>query len=132
MGSLWIKRGIIMYRIMKIYYEITTGELIWMTSYNYEAVVDFESDYSVVKVLNDRVKESIGLLILENGLYHQDFEEGSLKGVDPVTLVPLFEYHDPEEPGVIRRPLTVEVDELRDDLNESVMELSMLIAMGGM
>lgn len=104
-----------MYKVMKIYYDKVTGVKLWDVSYNQPAVVDFERDYATVIDLKMRVKESIGLLVLENGQYAQEFAESNGYRVNPVTKTLEFSYPDPNEPEVPQpfvKPLSVVVDDV--------------------
>lgn len=132
-----------MYKIKKIYYDNSTGEILHHCTYDQVVPVDFDHDYNTVIDLNIRLKETIELLILKDGAYAQDFSEGRLIGVNLETKVPIFEYYNPEnpsEPIVTEKPLSVEVSELKaenerlmqEDLNnkEAIAELYIL-SMGG-
>lgn len=123
-----------MYKIMKIYYDKVTGERLWDNSFNDNTLIDFDRDYEVVKELNNRVKESIGLLVLENGQYEQDFKESTNFRVNVTTKTLEFSYPDPnapEAPPVFVQPLTEQVDKLkeRQDATENAL-LDLLL--GGM
>lgn len=108
-----------MYKLMKIYYDKTTGDRIWDVSYNQDTVVNFDHDYETVIDLNSRVKDSIGLLVLENGEYEQDFAEGRLIGVDLEKKIPLFAYPNPEDPGQELTPLVPLSEEVIRLTNEN-------------
>jgi hypothetical protein len=117
-----------MYKLMKIYYDKMTGEVIWYVKYFHQAIIDFDHDYEVVKELNERVKESIGLLVLENGQYSQDFDECDGFRVNPETLELEFSYPDPNatEPQelVYQKPLTEQIMELKTENQELRAELA--------
>lgn len=105
-----------MYKVMKIYYDRSTGEVLHTSSYNYIVEPDFDADYEVILSLKERAKESINLLVLKDGAYAQDFTEGRLIGVDLETKMPKFEYANPDnttEPITPAKPLTVQIEEAR-------------------
>lgn len=119
-----------MYKIMKIYYDKVTGEVIWSVSHNQDITVDFDRDYSTMKVLNERVKESLELMILKDGQYEQDFAGSNGVRVNVETKALEFSYPDPNEPEappIYQAPLSESVSLLEQEnamLQMSVMELS--------
>lgn len=119
-----------MYKTLKIYYEKETGEIIHQAFYNYEIKPNLDSDYANLIALNSRVKESIALLVLRNGAYAQDFQEGRLIKIDPESQELIFEYPNPEnpdEPIIPDKPLSVEIDEVKQEnklLQQSLLELT--------
>ncbi|MFZ0576878.1 MAG: hypothetical protein WAM41_05150 [Psychrobacillus psychrotolerans] len=125
-----------MYKIMKIYYDKVTGEVVWNVSYNQDMPVDFDHDYATVKTLSERTKESMDFLILRDGQYEGDFLESNNYRVNPQTKELEFSYpnpNEPESPQVFRKPLIEEVERLKsEDLNnkEAIAELY-LLSMGG-
>lgn len=148
-----------MYKIMKIYYDKVTGEVVWGVSYNQDIIVDFDHDFSTMKVLNEREKESMELMLLHDGQFSQDFSECNGYRVNVTTQTLEFSYPDPNEPElppIYQKPLSKVVavleqensmiqmgmmemtlyaatqDERLQTQENAVMELSMLIAGGGM
>lgn len=106
---------------MKIYYDKITGERIWDMSYNQQTKVDFNHDYEVVRELNVRTKESIGLLVLENGAYEQDFADSNGFRVNVATKTLEFSYPDPnhpEAPQVFETPLTDQIKILKQEQSQ--------------
>ncbi|MDF1510832.1 TolA protein [Bacillus phage vB_Bacillus_1020A] len=87
-----------MYKVAKIYYVKTSGEVIHQSRYNFNLEPNFDEDYESFKSLNSRTKESIALLVLRDGEYAQSFQEGTLFKVDPETQELTFEYPNPENP----------------------------------
>lgn len=61
----------------KVYYDLLNGEGLSHQSYGREVEIDFEHDYQSIKDLNDRVKNTVGLIILTNNQYAQDFIESN-------------------------------------------------------
>jgi hypothetical protein len=125
---------VILYKTMKIYYDIVTGERIWDNSYNQSTTIDFNHDYAVVGELKVRVKESIGLLVLENGLYAQDFAECNGYRVNVATRELEFSYPVPGEPQAeptFQKPLSEQVKELETKLTATQEAVDFLL-MGGM
>ncbi|PAE21956.1 hypothetical protein [Robertmurraya siralis] len=86
------------YKVMKIYYDKVTGEVLFDQAYNYVPVLNFDNDYANLTSLKQRTKESIALLVLRDGEYAQSFQEGTLIKVDPETQELTFEYPNPENP----------------------------------
>lgn len=121
-----------MYTAKKIYYDNATGVVIWDPSYNQSTTVDFEHDYLTVLELNERVKSSIGLLVLDNGLFSQDFSECTGYRVNVVTKELEFSYPDPnvpEAPPVFLKPLTEQVEDLRTQLKTTNDTVDFLLGM---
>lgn len=103
-----------MYKVMKIYYDKITGEILHQSSYGYVTEPNFDDDYENLFSLNSRVRESIALLVLRDGAYAQDFREGRLIRIDPGSLELIFEYpnpENPEEPIVPSKPFEEQLSE---------------------
>lgn len=109
-----------MYWSKRIYYDITTGEVIRDTG-GFESSLDrYTVDYevSLFKELTERNRETFEVLELEPEQYEQDFTESIGYRVNPETLELEFSYPDPNEPEVpqeFRPPLSTEVDELKQE-----------------
>lgn len=116
-----------MYKIMKIYYDKTTGEQLWAASYNQSTTVDFDHDYNNVIDLKSRDKDSIGLLLLKDGQYAQDFAESVGYRVNPETKTLEFSYSDPdlptEEDLIYQAPLSEQVRILELELGSTKDQL---------
>lgn len=123
-----------MYRVMKIYYDKVTGEVVWNVSYNEDVTVDFDRDYETVKTLNERTKESLALLVLHDGKYEQDFKESLSHRINVTTKELEFYYPDPNKPSVepVYRPsMSEELEKMKARLKQSEEALDFLL-MGGM
>ena len=127
-----------LYKTKKIYYLKSSGEVIWDVSYMQKTSVDFDVDYEESFTLGQYQKERIGLLVLEDSQYAQDFDECNGYRVNPETKELEFSYPDPNEPGVppvYQKPLSEEVEELKAaqaETDSTVLELMETILLGGM
>lgn len=104
----------------KIYYDKATGNVIVDTKEHSGFVIKTtkEQDFETYVQLSERNPETVGLLELEYGQYAEDFAEANGYRVNPETLELEFSYpdpNDPEQPPVFQRPLSVEVEELRQE-----------------
>jgi len=126
----------------KIYYDLTTGNVIVDTGERSGFVRETtqEEDFATYRALAERVQDTVGCLQLEYGQYAQDFAECKSYRVNPDTLELEFSYPDPSETEptepVYRKPLSIEVDELKQsdiENKQAITELTMMIAspMGG-
>jgi hypothetical protein len=129
-----------MAKLRKIYYDKTTGNVIYACSFNEEYIdTTFDHDYETIKELHARTKESIGLIRLENGEYEEDFRQCNGYRVNPETLELEFSYPDPNatEPqeSVFVKPLTEQIEELRQENITTLLALTevyeMIIGGGG-
>ncbi|WP_137743233.1 hypothetical protein [Robertmurraya siralis] len=127
-----------MYKVMKIYYDNATGEILHQSSYRYDFEPNFDDDYEKMLTLNNRVKESIGLLILRDGAYAEDFQEGTLIKIDVETLKPVFGYLDPENPEeliITSEPMSEKIKKLeisQAQTNTTLLEFMEAVLLGGM
>lgn len=101
-----------------IFYDAITGAWIVDTGEwsNVPRAKTTDEQIATYSVLSERNRESFDVLELEYGQYAQDFALGRLIGVDIETKTPIFEYPNPEnpdEPIVPEKPLSVEIDELK-------------------
>ncbi|AZS14248.1 hypothetical protein [Paenibacillus lutimineralis] len=126
----------------KVYFDTATGEVLVDTGERSGFVRETtqEEDFAAYQALTERVQETVGCLQLEYGQYSRDFAECNGYRVNPDTLELEFSYPDPSETEptepVYRKPLSVEVDELKaSDIEnkQAIAELTMMIAapMGG-
>lgn len=103
----------------RIYYEKQTGKIVWDTGERVDTTnPSIEEDFVNYKALAERVVETVGVIELEPGQYAQDFLEGFLDHVNPETKQLYFRYPDlnnPETPQEPRKPLSVEVEELKQE-----------------
>ncbi|WP_135553242.1 hypothetical protein [Paenibacillus cymbidii] len=104
----------------KLYYDLATGNIIVNTGERLGSVIETtqEQDFAAYAALAERVPETVGMLQLDYGEYAQDFLECNGYKIDVTGDTPslVFSYpdpDDPEEPLVYRKPLSVEVAELR-------------------
>lgn len=123
----------------RFYYDKVTGEIIYerpeqiYLTERHEITV--EQDMTSILVLKQRVPGTFEVLELEYGDYGADFAEAQLKGIDPETKELRFEYPNPEtpsEPTTPAVPLSKQLEDVRNSMDSAILELSMLIAMGGM
>jgi len=113
----------------RIYFDKLTGEVLVDTGHR-RVLDDFvvpsvEDDFRVFTKLSERNPETVGMLELEYGQYADDFREADKSfyngygyRVNPDTQTLEFAYPDPNEPEappVFRKPLTQEVDELKQE-----------------
>ncbi|MFK4167698.1 hypothetical protein ACI2LM_15775 [Paenibacillus lautus] len=120
-----------------IYFDKVTGEILHNTGITQHTDSDYENKrdpFSYAEKLMDRDPNSVGIIKLEPGELEQDFDEGILGRVNPETLELEFVYLDPANPGIPqepRKPLSVEVDELKQadiENKQAIAELTMMIA----
>lgn len=104
----------------RIYYELSTGNIILDTGERQGAVVPttIEQDFQTYRALAERVPETVGVLELEFGQYAQDFAECSgyrvdVSGETPVLVFSYPDPNDPEAPPVYRKPLSEEINDLK-------------------
>lgn len=120
----------------KIYYEKASGQILHHQSFdndNYVRVT-FEQDYQAIISLNSRAFDTIGLVEFERDNFDQDFAESNGNRVNPETLELEFSYPDPnnpEAPQEFVKPLTEQIEEVRNDMDTAILELTMVIAMQG-
>lgn len=118
----------------KIYYCKLTGDIIVNTGERKGHVntTTKTDDFQIFSGLSSRNPEAVGLIQLEYGQYAQDFYECNGYRVNLDTLELEFSYPDPSQPKpqepVYQMPLSEEVANLK----QSIAELSMIIATGGM
>lgn len=102
----------------KIYYDITSGDVIFDTG-EHEGFVretTIEQDITIYKVLSERNRETFDYIKLEYGQYEQDFSECNGYRVNVETKQLEFSYPNPSEPIapiVYQKPLTEEIEELK-------------------
>lgn len=121
----------------KIYYEISTGNVLVDTGERQGSVrpTTVEQGIAAYKVLSELSRETFDVIELAFGQYAQDFAESNGYRVNPETKTLEFSYPDPNEPEapqVYVKPLTEQIADLEAKTDQAVMELTMIIAMGGM
>ncbi len=119
----------------KIFYDKATGEiLVNVPSQEGQQVYDAAGLIQVYPTLRERDPESYGVIDLEFGQYEEDFAQATHCRVNLDTLTLEFSYPDPNEPEappVFRKPLTQEIEELKQadiENKQAIAELTMMIA----
>lgn len=121
----------------KIYWDKATGNVLVDTGERSGSVRETtqEEDFAAYQALAERVPDTVGCLQLEYGQYARDFADCNGYRVNPDTLELEFSYPGPGETEstepVYRKPLSVEVDELKaSDIEnkQAIAELTMMIA----
>lgn len=124
----------------KIYYDKATGNVIVDTREHSGFVIKttIEQDFETYVQLSERNPETVGLLELEYGQYAADFDDVLAKRgdyrVNPETNEVEFWYpdpNDPEQPPVFQKPLSEEVEALKQadiENKQAIAELTMMIA----
>ncbi|MCL6617959.1 MAG: hypothetical protein K6T39_12920, partial [Anoxybacillus ayderensis] len=102
-------------------------ESIYDCSYNQETIVSFDDDYETLLPLKNYNKESIGLIVLRDGQYAQDFAQCNGYRVNPETLELEFSYPDPNQPSqepIYQKPLTERLTEMeqRQELIQKALD----------
>lgn len=121
----------------RIFFDVLTGRVIAMsgeTRGNFTPT-NAEQDIANFKSLTELNSNAFDYIELPFGAYAQDFAECNGYRVNPETKELEFSYPDPnepEEPPVYEKPLSEQIKELELKTDEAIMELSMVIAMGGM
>lgn len=117
----------------KIYYEISTGDVVLITPEKFSGIQTIkEQDFAMYEALSCRVPESVGVIQLEYGQYSSDFQTCNSVRVDVGTGDLLFNY------PVFEAPLSVRINALRAEntelgaqnqtLNQQVVDLEMAMA----
>ena len=116
----------------KVYYELSSGNIILDTGERSGAVVETtrEQDFETYLELAGRIADTVGMVKFEYGAYSEDFTEGrSIIGINTNTLTPLFNRTpsgDPEEDPTVP-PLSMQLEELKERVANS--EVTTLDAM---
>lgn len=115
----------------KIYFDKLTGNVILDTGEKTGAVrqTTVDEDFQVYTDLQQRVKDTVGVIELEYGQYSQDFMQCSGYRVNITSNKLEFSYPDPNAPQqpqepTYQKPLSEQVKELQ----QSVIELSMMLS----
>lgn len=112
----------------KIYYELTTGDVILITPEKHsEFAINTtkEQDFQMYDVLSARNPDTIGLIQLEYGQYQAEFQSARSVKVDTKTKEILFEYPRFDTPLITQvnnlkrenQLLRLENEQLRDEMN---------------
>lgn len=107
----------------KIFYEIDTGHILVAhpSVRGDEAYVKdrtLDEIIAIYPVLRDRDRTTFDVIELEYGQYDEDFSQAKEWWVNPETKKIQFDYRDPNEPEappVFRKPLSEEVEELKQE-----------------
>jgi len=112
----------------RIYYDLSTGEVILNTGDRSGAVVEttIEQDFNSYLVLSLRNPSTVGVIQLEYGQYSQDISAGGIiDRVDVTTKQVFFRYPDvtgPSDPEP-ERPLSEVVYEIKSQNAEIIFAL---------
>lgn len=127
-----------MYIGRRIYYELSTGNIVFDTGEKSGDVVEttIEQDFETYVALQERVRSTIGVIQLEYGQYAEDFMQCNgysvdVSGEEPVLL---FSYPDPEDPAdppIYRLPLSVQVADQEQRLADIELALADIFTGGG-
>jgi hypothetical protein len=104
----------------KLYYDLTTGEVIVDTGEREGAVkrTSIEEDIMTYKLLLERNRASFDVIELEFGEYIKDFRDSDSVRVNLETNSLEFSYFDPSNPEeeiVYTRPLSVRMEEVENN-----------------
>jgi hypothetical protein len=118
----------------KIFYDKFTGNVITDTGERQGAVRDttIEQDIATYKVLSERNRDTIEVLLLPFGARKQDFAECNGYRVNPETRELEFSYpSESEQPEIVyQKPMSEEIKELKAQLQVTQSALDFLL-MGG-
>lgn len=117
----------------RIFFDKVTGKTILDVQSQNGTLDTVERNIEQFVVLSERNRNTFDVLELEIGAYQQDFQQGTLIGVDVVNKVPLFSYRNPNEPYVPIAPekaFSTQIIELQDNLYSMQDALDFLL-MGG-
>lgn len=120
----------------RIYFDKLTGNVILDTGERSGHVVEttIDQDFQTYTALTERVRETVGVIQLDYGQYAQDFAECNGYRVNVETGQLEFSYpnpNEPEAPPVYQKPLSEEVSELRQQVDEMTVLLGDLMLGGG-
>lgn len=122
--------------LRRIFYDLQSGEIIQEIGREvFYVIPTIEQDISAYKALFERNRDTFDVLELPFGEYAQDFVESNGYRVNVETKTLEFNYPDPNEPEappVYEKALSTQIKELETKTDQAVMELTMVIAMGGM
>lgn len=127
----------------KIYYELTTGDVILITPEKHsEFAINTtkEQDFQMYDVLAARNPESVGVIQLEYGQYRAEFQSCRSVKVDPETKEILFEYPQFDPPLITQvenlkkdnQNLRIENEQLKErvkELEQALLEMTTISAM---
>lgn len=104
----------------RIYYDLTTGNIIIDTGESFGAVSSksTEEEINDYKVLSERNRSTFGVVELQYGQFAQDFAECVGYRINPQSKEIEFSYRDPSEPTkppVYQKALSEQIEELRAD-----------------
>jgi hypothetical protein len=119
----------------RIYYEKITGNIIVDTGERSGAIIETtsEQDFAAYTALAERVPETVGVIELGYGQNAEDFAQCNGYRIDPDTNEILFSYPDPntpEAPPVYRKPLSEEIEQVKQENSQIRTELEQVKADG--
>ncbi len=118
----------------RIYFDIETGNIILDKGEMMGSVVKttIDQDFNTFTVLQERVRETVGVKELEYGQYAQDFTECNGYRVNPQTLALEFSYptegEQPQQP-VYQKPLSEQIVALEDSTINYMIDLDYRVSM---
>ena len=120
-----------------IFFDRASGDIIVDTQEKLGSASFRDVSYYLTRYtrLIELERDSFDFIELEYGQYAQDFAECNGYRVNPGTKELEFSYPDPnepEQPPVFQKALSEQIKDLELKTDEAIMELSMVIAMGGM
>ncbi|WP_339193084.1 hypothetical protein [Paenibacillus sp. FSL W8-1287] len=123
----------------KVFYEIDTGNILAINPsargdefYVKDRTID--EIIELYPVLRERDRATFDVIELKYGQYDEDFSQAKGWWVNPETKKLHFDYRDPNEPEgppAYRKPLTEEIEELKQadiENKQAIAELTMMIA----
>lgn len=118
----------------RIYYDKATGNIILDKGEMMGSVVktSVTHDFETFTVLQERVRETVGVKELEYGQYTQDFAECNGYRINPQTLQLEFSYpvegEQPQQP-VYQKPLSEQIVALEDSTINYMIDLDYRVSM---
>lgn len=120
----------------KIYYDVMNGNILVIIpeGQGYIQETTMDEDFKAYKSLNERKRDTVGVIQLEYGQFSQDFRECNGCRINPDTLELEFRYPDTnaqDEPEY-QKSLSEEVNDLNkkiDQQNQAIADLTTMIAM---
>jgi hypothetical protein len=111
----------------KVYYDLTSGQIIYHCSFGSKGFVKttLDLDYEIIQPLKERVKSTIGLLEFNNDNFDQDFSicTGVRVNLDTKGLEFTYPQEGESTEPVFQKPLTEQVTELKTENAELKQQL---------
>lgn len=122
--------------VRRVYYDKALGnKLIEVGFEGFVTPSTIDQDIATYTALSERNRDTFDVLELPFGAYAQDFAECNGYRVNPETKELEFSYPDPNVPlpePVFQKALSEQISSLEVKTDNAIIELTMLIAMGGM